>query len=114
PVLVGRAYLAGAGVAVGGVDFREMARRRANDTSSVIAPIEAMAFTSMVILERFGGVTISATGMPGAACTFRLMTYPDGTRMGEATIAEAARTAMQSLVAALNDPDTVRRTIMGG
>ncbi|MGE0726310.1 MAG: hypothetical protein AB7O45_18195, partial [Alphaproteobacteria bacterium] len=90
PEMEGRAYMAGAGVAVGGEDFLEMARRRANETSSQIAPIEAMAFTSMVILERFGGVTISATGMPGAACTFRLMTYPDGTRMGEATITEAA------------------------
>ncbi|MCC7271844.1 MAG: hypothetical protein IT561_04195 [Alphaproteobacteria bacterium] len=114
PEMDGRAYMAGAGVAVGGEDFLEIARRRANDTSSTIVPIEAMAFTAMVILERFGGVTIPASGMPGSACTFRLMTYPDGARMGEETIAAAARTAMQSLVAALNDPETVRRTILGG
>ncbi len=43
-----------------------------------MVPIEAVAVASTRILEEHGGIMIPAVGMPGAACTFRIMMDPDG------------------------------------
>lgn len=48
-----------------------------------------------------------------AACTFRLMMYPDGERMGEGRIIEGARLALSSLTSAVSDPGRVRQVIFG-
>lgn len=109
----GKIYLAGAGVAVSGEDFLEIALRRTNRDASSIVPIEAVAFASMRILEKHGGVMIPAVGMPGAACTFRIMLYPDGVRFGQKTILEAWQTGMGDLIAALDETDGIAGTLLG-
>lgn len=113
PEMDGKGYLAGAGVAVGGEDFLEIALRRSRKNATDVVPIEAVAFASMKILESHGAVMIPAVGMPGAACTFRLMMYPDGERFGERSIVEAWRYGMDSLCQALDDPDQIRLALHG-
>jgi L-seryl-tRNA(Ser) seleniumtransferase len=114
PELEGKGYLAGAGIAVTGEDFLEIALRRTRRNGSVLVPIEAVAFASMKILESHGAVMIPAVGMPGAACTFRLMLYPDGERFGERNIRDAWRLGMDALCGALDDADAVRAMLHGG
>src|SRR5262245_24635123 len=114
PEMDAKGYLAGAGVAVGGEDFLEIALRRSRRNATVLVPIEAVAFASMKILESHGAVMIPAVGMPGAACTFRLMMYPDGERFGERNILDAWRTGMDALCGALDDADQVRAVLHGG
>lgn len=109
----GLGYLAGAGVAVGGEDFLGIALSRSGRERTTLTPIEAVAFGSMTILEKLGAVTIPAVGMPGASCTFRLMTYPDGARMGERGIIDAWNMAIEATTAALDDPARVRATLLG-
>ena len=109
----GLGYLAGAGVAVGGEDFLGIALARAGREQTTLTPIEAVAFGSMTILEKMGAVTIPAVGMPGASCTFRLMTYPDGARMGERAIIDAWNMAIEATTAALGDPGRVRARLLG-
>lgn len=109
----GRGYLAGAGIAVGGEDFLELALARAGRERTALAPIEAVAFGAMTILEKFGAVTIPAIGMPGAACTFRLMMFPDGERFGERTFGEAWRAAIEATVDVLDRPERVRAMLLG-
>jgi len=113
PEMDGKGYLAGAGVAVGGEDFLEIALRRTRKNASEIVPIEAVAFASMKILESHGAVMIPAVGMPGAACTFRLMMYPDGARFGERNIVDAWRLGMDALCGALDDPQQVKEVLHG-
>jgi L-seryl-tRNA(Ser) seleniumtransferase len=113
PEMDGKGYLAGAGVAVAGEDFLEIALRRTRRNNTVLVPIEAVAFASMKILESHGAVMIPAVGMPGAACTFRLMMYPDGERFGERNILDAWRLGMEALCGALDDADQVRATLLG-
>src|SRR5262245_9306867 len=60
-------------VAVAGEDFLEIALRRTRRNATVLVPIEAGGFASRKMLESHGAVMIPAVGMPGAACTFRLM-----------------------------------------
>ncbi|MBM3952440.1 MAG: aminotransferase class I/II-fold pyridoxal phosphate-dependent enzyme [Rhodospirillales bacterium] len=109
----GLGYLAGAGVAVGGEDYLGIALARAGCERTSLVPIEAVAFGSMTILERMGAVTIPAVGMPGASCTFRLMTYPDGARLGERGVIDAWNMAIEATTAALDDPERVRATLLG-
>jgi L-seryl-tRNA(Ser) seleniumtransferase len=109
----GKGYLAGAGVAVTGEDYLEIALRRTRKNATEIVPIEAVAFASMKILESHGAVMIPAVGMPGAACTFRLMMYPDGERFGERNILDAWRFGMGALCDALDNPDQVREVLHG-
>jgi L-seryl-tRNA(Ser) seleniumtransferase len=109
----GRGYLAGAGVAVGGEDFLEIALARAGRDSTTLVPIEALAFAAITILEKFCAVTIPAVGMPGASCTFRLMMYPDGERFGERTFVEAWNAAVEAAASALAEPERVRAALLG-
>lgn len=109
----GRGYLAGAGIAVGGEDFVELALAHAGRERTSLVPIEMVAFGAMTILERFGAVTIPAVGMPGAACTFRLMMYPDGERFGERTFGEAWHAAIEAAADALDKPERVRSVLLG-
>ena len=113
PQMAGRGYLAGAGIAVGGEDFLEIVMARARRPRVSIVPIEAVAFAAMTILEQFGAATIPSVGMPGAACTFRLMMYPDGERFGEKTFAETWRAAVEGTAATLDDMDRFRRVLFG-
>ncbi len=109
----GKMYLAGAGIAVGGEDYLELALLKSNHDTTSIVPIEAMAFVSMRILEELGGVMIPAVGMPGAACTFRIMCYPDGARFGMKRVVEAWRTGMNELVAAIDEPERIAGALLG-
>ena len=109
--MAGRGYIAGAGLAVGGEDFLEIVLARAGRDRCALTPIEVVAFASMTILERLGAITIPAVGMPGAACTFRLMMYPDGERFGELRFVEAWHTAVDAAAAALDRPEIVQATL---
>jgi len=109
----GRGYLAGAGIAVGGEDFLEIVLSKAGRPRTPLVPIEAVAFAAMAILEQFGAITIPAVGMPGAACTFRLMMYPDGERFGERSFVEAWQAAVDRTAEVLDQPDRVRAMLFG-
>lgn len=113
PEMEGKGYLAGAGLALSGEDMLEIAIRRSNSKDHRLVPIEAVAFAAMTILEKHGAVSIPAVGMPGAACTFRLMMYPDGERLGEAGLTQCWRTAIDALTGVLDRPDEVRTTLFG-
>lgn len=108
----GRGYLAGAGIAVGGEDYLDIALARAGRERTTLVPIEAVAFGAMTILERFGAVTIPAIGMPGAACTFRLMMFPDGERFGERMFGEAWNAAVEATADVLDKPERVRAVLL--
>jgi L-seryl-tRNA(Ser) seleniumtransferase len=114
PETSGKAYPAGAGVAVSGEDYLEIAMRRARKNRAAMVPIEAVALASMRILEEHGGVMIPAVGMPGAACTFRIMMYPDGARFGETRAVAAWRTGMDAVVGTLDDVGALGATLLGG
>jgi len=109
----GRGYMAGAGLAVSGEDFLEIALARAGRDRTPLVPIEALAFACLTLLERYGAVTIPAVGMPGAACTFRLMMYPDGPRMGEPALIELWHTAIAAAADVLDKPDKARALLLG-
>jgi len=109
----GRGYMAGAGIAVGGEDFLDIVLSKAGRERTSLVPIEAVAFAAMTILEQFGAVTIPAVGMPGAACTFRLMMYPDGARFGERTFVDAWQVAVDATAAVLDQPGRARAVLFG-
>jgi len=113
PSMSGRGYIAGAGLAVGGEDFVEIVMAKAGRERCALAPIEIVAFASMTILERFGAITIPAVGMPGAACTFRLMMYPDGERFGESGFVAAWHSAVELAAASLERPELIRAVLFG-
>jgi L-seryl-tRNA(Ser) seleniumtransferase len=108
----GHAYLAGAGVALSGDRLLEMAMQK-NGKTSAIVPIEAVAFASMRLLESYGGVTIPAIGMPGASCTYRLMLYPDGMRLGVPTLLEASNAVFEELADVIDKPELVHKVLLG-
>lgn len=110
--LQGHAYLAGAGIAVAGDRLLWLAARESGKTPA-IAPIEAVAYTAMRLLELYGAVTIPAIGMPGAACTYRLMLYPDGLRIGVKTLVEASHRVFDELAGVLDQPEAVRSVLLG-
>lgn len=113
PELEGRAYLAGAGIAIAGEDFLDLVLRRAKRNRTDLVPIEAVSLASMRVLEQEGGVMIPSVGMPGSACTFRIMLYPDGARFGEAGVIAACRTGLAGVVEAVEDPALAARGLLG-
>jgi len=108
----GHAYMAGAGVALSGDRLLELAISTSGKQTSIV-PIEAVAFTAMRLLETFGAITIPAIGMPGASCTYRLMLYPDGTKLGVQTLLSASKKVFTELADALDKPDLIRQTLIG-
>ncbi len=112
-VFQGRAYRAGPGVAISGEDLLELMMAASGANSAAIAPIEATAAAAMILLKEQGAVTIPVSGMPGSACVYRLMMYPDGERMGMEAIVNGTRSAIAQVSKLLNDRDTVRTILMG-
>lgn len=108
-----KAYLAGPGVAIGADDFAGLIMERAGCASSPLVPIELVAAAAMWMLEQEGAVTIPAIGMPGSAPTFRMMTYPDGARLGVEGFVRAASDAISRVVESAKDPARIRRAILG-
>lgn len=109
----GRAYRAGPGVAISGEDLLELAMRRSGANSSGLAPIEATAAAAMLLLKEVGAVTIPVSGMPGSACVYRLMMYPDGERLGLSSIVNGTRSAFESVSRLLSDVDATRSLLFG-
>ena len=109
----GRAYMAGPGLAVAGEDLLDLALARAAGRRSSLVPVEAVAVASFAMMERYGVITIPVTGMPGAACVVRLMMYPDGLRLGDRTVLEAAAHGVATLVDLLDQPERASRLILG-
>lgn len=112
-VFHGRAYRAGPGIAIAGEDLLELAMRQRGANTSEIVPIEATAAAGMVLLKETGAVTIPVSGMPGSACVYRLMMYPDGERLGDGAIIEGTKAAIAAVASLLSDRDAARRLIMG-
>lgn len=106
-------YLAGAGVALAGDELLAIALARAGRNASPLVPIEAVALAAMHILEAHGMVTIPAVGMPGAACAYRLMMYPDGGRLGADLLVQATGDALDHVAGLLGDPDGARAVLLG-
>ncbi|HYZ34574.1 MAG TPA: PLP-dependent transferase [Crenalkalicoccus sp.] len=109
----GRAYRAGPGVAIAGEDLMELALRRSGTNAPRIAPIEATAAAAMLLLQNTGAVTIPVSGMPGSACVYRLMMFPDGERLGAGPIVDGTRKALEAVSELVSDRDATRRILMG-
>jgi L-seryl-tRNA(Ser) seleniumtransferase len=109
----GRTYMAGPGLAVGGEDLLAMALEQAGGRRSALVPVEAVAVASFAMAGRDGIVTIPVTGMPGAACVFRLMMFPDGLRLGDEVLLASARHGFSELVRLLDDPAGARALMLG-
>lgn len=109
----GRAYRAGPGVAIAGEDLMELALRRSGTNAPQIAPIEATAAAAMLLLRDTGAVTIPVSGMPGSACVYRLMMYPDGERLGARPIIDGTRRALETVAELVSDREATRALIMG-
>jgi L-seryl-tRNA(Ser) seleniumtransferase len=109
----GKTYMAGPGLAVTGEDLLEQALKRAGQTRSALVPVEAVAVASFAMMERDGIVTIPVAGMPGAASVFRLMMFPDGSRLGDERLLASARHGLNTLVDVVNDPARARKMLLG-
>lgn len=109
----GRAYRAGPGVAISGEDLMELALRKSGTNAPQIAPIEATAAAAMILLKETGAVTIPVSGMPGSACVYRLMMFPDGERLGQRPIVDGTRKALEEVATLLSDRDATRRLLLG-
>jgi L-seryl-tRNA(Ser) seleniumtransferase len=109
----GKAYRAGPGVAITGEDLLELALAEAGADRAAIVPIEATAVAGMALLKEVGAVTISVSGMPGSACVYRLMSYPDGERLGKDAIIHGTRHAISTVAKVLADRDVAAEWILG-
>lgn len=109
----GRVYMAGPGLAITGEDLFELATSRAGGRRPALVPVEAVAVASFAMMVRDGIVTIPVTGMPGAACVFRLMMYPDGLRLGDERLLESARHGLAEAAALLAEPERARALLLG-
>ncbi|NYT22146.1 hypothetical protein H0A73_00875 [Alcaligenaceae bacterium] len=109
----GKAYRAGPGIAFTGEDLLSLALQEAGLSQPRIVPIEATAVAGMALLKEVGAVTISVSGMPGSACVYRLMSYPDGERLGKQAILDGTRYAISTVARVLNDPDAAAQWILG-
>lgn len=112
-ILDGRAYRAGPGVAIHGEDLLEIALRRSGAATPRIVPIEATAAAAMVLLKETGAFTIPVSGMPGSACVYRIMAYPDGERLGKRAIVDGTKAALEAVSKLLSDPDATRELLFG-
>lgn len=90
-----------------------LALSRAPGRPSALVPVEAVAVASFAMMRRDGVVTIPVTGMPGAACVFRLMMFPGAGRLGDARLLASTRDALDRLVTVLGDAAGVRAMILG-
>ena len=108
-----RIYPAGAGLALSGEDLLELALARAGRNATDIAPIEAVAYAAIRLLDQKGAVTIPAVGVPGAACTLRLMLYPDGGRFGLQPIIDAMHDSVSAVADVLTKPERLEAGLLG-
>ncbi len=79
-----------------------------------LVPQEACSALSMLMLQKFGLITVSTTAAPGAAPYLRLVTWPDGYRLPPEKIVEALGYALAKLSPVANDPNAVKRIMLGG
>lgn len=112
-VFQGRAYRAGPGIALSGEDLLELAMRESGANTSQIVPIEACAAAAMLLLKETGAVTIPVSGMPGSACVYRLMMYPDGERLGLRPMVEGTRNAIKTVSKLLSNVQATRAILIG-
>jgi pyridoxal phosphate-dependent enzyme len=106
-------YQAGPGVAISAEDFGKIVLSRAKDRETPLIAEEMSVAAAFIILRDYGIATISLTGYPGAAPTYRLMMHPDGGRMGLDGIERATEGAIQGVVGLLQSPGEVRKLLMG-
>ena len=78
-----------------------------------IVPQEACSAISMLLLEKYAMVTVSAVAAPGAAPYLRLVTWPDGYRISTDKIVEAVSYSFDKLSEIASDESAVRKMIMG-
>lgn len=109
----GRGYIAGPGFAISGDDMLEVAMLDRGVKKADIVPIEAIAVAAQTLLRETGGVTIPISAMPGSACVYRIMMYPDGERLGVKSIVDGTRSALSTLTKLLDDADAARTLILG-
>ncbi len=110
-----RAYLGGPGVSISGEDVLEIAlERRGLKGRPKLVAVEAAGLVAMHMLETDGILTIGAVAMPGSAPAVRLMMYPDGPRLGIASIVAAIERGIERLSAVVDDVDAARRQLLGG
>jgi L-seryl-tRNA(Ser) seleniumtransferase len=78
-----------------------------------MVPQEACSALSMLMLEKFGIITVSAVAAPGAAPYLRLVAWPDGHRLATGQILQALDYAVSELCKIADDQASVRKVVMG-
>lgn len=78
-----------------------------------LVPQEVCSALSMLMLEKFGMITVSTVAAPGAAPYLRLVAWPDGHRLSSERIVQALDYAVAKLSPISNDETAVRKIIMG-
>ena len=106
-------YQAGPGVAISAADIGTLVLSSAKDPHTSIIAEEMSVGASFIMLRDHGIVTIPITAYAGAAPTFRLMIHPDGDRLGLNAIERAMEEALEGVADMLQDPDKLRRLILG-
>jgi len=80
-----------------------------------VVPCEATSALGMILLDRFGILTVNTHGQPGARVSLRLKPTLDalGRVGGEAAVVDAVDSALSELARVINDTDTLSRMILG-
>ena len=108
-----RVYQAGPGVAISTDDFEELVLERAEDRHTPLVASEVSTTASFILMRDHGIATLALTEYPGAAPTFRLMMYPDGSRLGLDRLEQAVEATLDATAAMLERPDEVRALLLG-
>ncbi len=78
-----------------------------------LVPQEACSALSMLMLEKFGIITVSTVAAPGAAPYLRLVAWPDGHRLDSGEILRALDYAISELCKIADNEAAVKRVIIG-
>lgn len=108
----GCVYPTGVGAAMSEQDLMALARARSGKKPTV-APMDASNAVCMWMLLNYGVATIPTVGMPGSSPALRLMTFPDGHRLGAARIVDIVDEALEVVAGILDQDDAVRSIIFG-
>lgn len=112
-----RVHRTALGPSIGEEDLLEVALGRAGlePSQARIVPAEASAALGMLLLEDWGILTVNVAGQPGARVSLRLKPVAGMLeRFGGANrMAEAVDAALTTLSEMIDDPEQMRRTILG-
>jgi L-seryl-tRNA(Ser) seleniumtransferase len=107
-----RFYLIADGIGMTDVNMVQLVQEISGIKINLV-PQEICSALSMLMLEKFGIVTVSAMAGPGAGPYFRAIAWPDGERLTASKMCESIEDAFSKLGKMANDKEGVRRLILG-